>query len=194
MFMTKSISTLLLISMTLSLSMTSINANEDELVSRAENAMIQKELEEKATLLKNIKLQEDANISCLVTAVYYESGIEDNEGQKAVASVILNRIKYKTYGIKWKDICHVVHYKVGKICAFTWACDTPSRPDKKTLDEIKKLVYPLYTNFKNNKPYDTTEKSTYFHNFTVYPYWAEELIKTKIIGNHIFYRRGSTKA
>jgi len=189
MFMTKSISTLLLISMTLSLPTTSINANEDELIARAENAMIQKELEQKAKLLKNIKLQEDANISCLVTAVYYESGIEDNEGKKAVASVILNRIKYKTYGIKWKDICHVVHYKVGKVCAFTWACNIPSRPDKKTLDNIKKVVYPLYVNFKNNKPYDNTEKSTYFHNFTVSPNWAEELIKTKIIGNHIFYRQ-----
>jgi len=189
MFMTKSISTLLLISMTLSLPTTSINANEDELIARSEKAMIQKELEEKAKLLKNIKLQEDANISCLVTAVYYESGIEDNEGKKAVASVILNRIKYKTYGIKWKDICHVVHYKVGKVCAFTWACNIPSRPDKKTLDNIKKVVYPLYVNFKNNKPYDNTEKSTYFHNFTVSPNWAEELIKTKIIGNHIFYRQ-----
>jgi len=189
MFMARSISTLLLISMTLSLPTTSINANEDELIARSEKAMIQKELEEKAKLLKNIKLQEDANISCLVTAVYYESGIEDNEGKKAVASVILNRIKYKTYGIKWKDICHVVHYKVGKVCAFTWACNIPSRPDKKTLDNIKKVVYPLYANFKNNKPYDNTEKSTYFHNFTVSPNWAEEFIKTKIIGNHIFYRQ-----
>ena len=193
MFMARSISTLLLISMTLSLPVTSINVNEEELLSRAENAMIQEKLEKKATLLKNIKLQEDANISCLVRAVYYESGIEDNEGQKAVASVILNRIKYRTYGIKWKDICHVVHFRVGKVCAFTWACDTPSRPDKKTLDEIKKIVYPLYANFKNNKPYDNTEKSTYFHNFTVSPNWAEELIKTKIIGNHIFYRRDLTK-
>ena len=58
MFMTRSISTLLLISMTLSLPVTSINVNEEELLSRAENAMTQEKLEKKATLLKNIKLQD----------------------------------------------------------------------------------------------------------------------------------------
>jgi len=136
-----------------------------------------------------LTVQAQKQVTCLAENIYFEAGHEPLEGKKAVASVILNRIKYKTYGIKWKDICHVVHYKVGKVCAFTWACNIPSRPDKKTLDNIKKVVYPLYVNFKNNKPYDNTEKSTYFHNFTVSPNWAEELIKTKIIGNHIFYRQ-----
>src|SRR5579872_563138 len=60
--------------------------------------------------------------ACLADAVYYEAGFEPLDGQRAVAQVVLNRVRDRNFP---NTICGVVYEgwrrKTG--CQFSFACD-----------------------------------------------------------------------
>ena len=58
---------------------------------------------------------------CLTQAVYYEAGFEPLEGRRAVAQVVLNRLRHPAFP---KSICGVVYQGAGTgTCQFTFVCD-----------------------------------------------------------------------
>ena len=122
---------------------------------------------------------------CLAQAVYYESAGQPLEGQRAVAQVVLNRMRHPAYP---KSVCGVVYQgserRTG--CQFTFTCDgslarKPSRSGWDLADRVARQALS-----------GTVERSvgtaTNYHADFVVPYWASSLQKLVTIGNHIFYR------
>ena len=71
-------------------------------------------------------------LKCLTDAIYYEAANEPDAGQRAVAQVILNRMRHPTYP---NSVCGVIYQgserRTG--CQFSYACDgsmarIPARP------------------------------------------------------------------
>jgi hypothetical protein len=62
---------------------------------------------------------DNADLNCLTQAVYYEARGESQDGQRAVAQVVLNRVRHPAFP---KTICGVVHQRSAVGCQFTFAC------------------------------------------------------------------------
>jgi spore germination cell wall hydrolase CwlJ-like protein len=131
---------------------------------------------------KRIELA-DADFNCLVQAVYFEAGQEIPEGQRAVAEVILNRVRDPRFP---KTVCAVIHDSNPKGCQFSWWCDGKSdaTPDvdrwatsKQAVIDVLDGAYP-----------DPTKGALFYHARFVKPRWSRKLEKTAMIGGHIFYR------
>ena len=56
---------------------------------------------------------------CLAETVYFEARGESADGQKAVAQVVLNRVRHPAFP---KTICGVVHQRTSGTCQFSFAC------------------------------------------------------------------------
>lgn len=135
---------------------------------------------------------------CMANALYHEARGEKTDGQKAVAQVILNRVKSDAYP---GTICGVVYENALKKnrCQFSFACDgiddTPKEKDaydaalKMAEGAVKYGVFAdgLAPNFRDKAQ---TQKSqiTHYHTTAVSPSWGKKLRPIKTIGRHIFYR------
>ena len=131
-------------------------------------------------------------LNCLATAIYFEARGEPEEGQLAVAQVVLNRVKNPAYP---DTICGVVYQNKSKRnrCQFSFACDGRSDrvTDKSAWTKARELarrsVEEQSTTF-----IDEVGSATHYHATYVRPRWAGRMTKTDKIGRHIFYntRRG----
>ncbi len=134
----------------------------------------------------------ESELKCLATAIYFEARGEPEEGQLAVAQVVLNRVKNPTYP---NTICGVVYQNKSKRnrCQFSFACD--GRADRisdkaswaKAEELAKKSVEQQSATFL-----EEVGSATHYHATYVRPRWAGRMTKTDKIGRHIFYntRRG----
>ncbi len=123
---------------------------------------------------------------CLAEAVYFESRSEPEEGQAAVAQVVLNRA---TSGLYPASICGVVyqnrtHYKA---CQFSFACEGKSlrlteMDSWRTASRIADAVIDGQTYLSD------VGGATHYHAKYVRPGWARRLVKMDVIGHHIFYK------
>ena len=61
-------------------------------------------------------------LSCLASAIYYEAGSQDEDGQRAVAQVVLNRVRHPAFPA---SVCAVVYEGSTRPtgCQFTFTCD-----------------------------------------------------------------------
>ncbi len=123
-------------------------------------------------------------LKCLSDAIYYEAANEPDDGQRAVAQVIINRMRHPTYP---NSICGVIYQgserRTG--CQFSYSCDgsmarTPARPaylrgQRVALAAISGSVYA------------PVGMATHYHATYVYPYWAPSLNYLGTIGAHRFY-------
>jgi hypothetical protein len=127
------------------------------------------------------------SIDCLTAAIYYEAANEPLDGQRAVAQVILNRMRHPAYP---HSVCGVIYQgatrKTG--CQFSFTCDgslarvpVPARWQQATVVAAAALGGYVYT---------PVGWATHYHADYVVPYWAQSLEKLATIGRHIFYRRG----
>ena len=58
---------------------------------------------------------------CLAAAIYYEAADQSAEGRRAVAQVVINRVRHPNFP---KSVCGVVYQGAShKGCQFTFACD-----------------------------------------------------------------------
>lgn len=69
--------------------------------------------------------EESRDMECLGQAIYYEARGEPFEGQAAVAQVVLNRVRHKSYP---KTVCGVVFQHTGGGCQFSFACHGSGKP------------------------------------------------------------------
>jgi len=123
-------------------------------------------------------------LHCLAQAIYYEAGMEPDAGQRAVAQVILNRVRHPSYP---GTVCGVIYQGSERItgCQFTYTCDGSLRrkPVRYHWARASKVAAEALA----GKSYTTVGTATHYHASYVYPYWAPSLRFLGTIGAHRFY-------
>lgn len=126
----------------------------------------------------------EAALRCMTQAVYYEAASEADTGQRAVAQVVLNRVRHPAFP---NTVCGVVYQGSERVtgCQFSFTCDgslarVPSisgwaRAERVARDAFAGRVAAAVGN------------ATHYHADYVVPYWAPTLDKAATIGAHIFY-------
>jgi hypothetical protein len=125
---------------------------------------------------------------CLTAAIYYEAASESDDGQRAVAQVVLNRVRHPAYP---NTVCDVVYQgteRGDRLCQFSYACDgsmarLPSRDGWTRASRIARAALAGYV-------FPNVGAATHYHTLAVNPVWNKSLTPTAIIGAHIFYRWG----
>lgn len=122
---------------------------------------------------------------CLAAAAYYEAAGEGDDGMRAVAQVVLNRLRHPAFP---KTICGVVFEGSERTsgCQFTFTCDgsmarVPSVSGWKRAEKIAAEALA-------GKIFKSVGWSTHYHTNWVVPAWSGQLDKTAAVGTHLFYR------
>lgn len=123
-------------------------------------------------------------LKCMTQAIYYEAANEPAQGKRAVAQVVLNRMRHPAYP---SSVCGVVYDGANKrVCQFSFTCDgsllrTPmARQWKESLSIAKAALGGAIE--------PSVGTATHYHADYVLPRWAYTLGKIDKIGVHIFYR------
>ncbi|UUR06965.1 cell wall hydrolase [Sphingomonas glaciei] len=128
-------------------------------------------------------------IDCLTQAIYYEAASEGVDGGRAVAQVILNRVRHGGYP---NSVCGVVYQGSQRVtgCQFTFTCDgSLARTPVAYLWSRSRLIA---SEALAGRIFAPVGYSTHYHADYVVPYWAASLDKVAVVGRHIFYNfRGS---
>jgi spore germination cell wall hydrolase CwlJ-like protein len=122
---------------------------------------------------------------CLAEAVYFESRSEPENGQAAVAQVVLNRVRS---GIFPTDVCGVVYQDRNRpfACQFSFACEGKSlRIEEPGAWAVATRIAQEVVTGANFNP-KVAEALNYHANY-VMPFWAPSLRRVDRIGAHIFY-------
>ena len=124
-------------------------------------------------------------LECLTSAIYYEAAQEPTDGQRAVAQVVLNRVKHPAFP---NSVCGVVYEGSTRAtgCQFTFTCDGSMRfaPIPSLWNRARKVAEAAL----NGSVFAPAGYATHYHANYVVPYWASSLVKTSVQGAHIFYR------
>ena len=123
-------------------------------------------------------------VDCLAENIYHEARAEGEKGQTAVALVTMNRVNDERFP---KKVCEVVKQKTNGTCQFSWFCMKVAL-NKRSEDYQEALKTALYVYANYDLIEDFTKGSLYYHADYVRPGW--KLLKTVVIGRHIFYREG----
>ena len=124
-------------------------------------------------------------LECLTSAIYYEAGQESTDGQRAVAQVVLNRVRHPAFP---SSVCGVVYQGSTRQtgCQFTFTCDGSMTrgPMRDSWDRARKVAEAALA----GAVYGPVGNATHYHANYVFPYWAPTLAKTAVVGAHLFYR------
>jgi spore germination cell wall hydrolase CwlJ-like protein len=124
-------------------------------------------------------------LDCLASAVYYEAGNQDTDGERAVAQVVLNRVRHPAFP---NSVCGVVYQGSTRPtgCQFTFTCDgsLTRQPDA----DGWRRAYTVAENALSGAVYAPVGWATHYHADYVVPTWASSMAKDAIVGAHIFYR------
>ena len=124
-------------------------------------------------------------LNCLASAVYYEAGSQDDDGERAVAQVVLNRVRHPAFP---STVCGVVYEGSTRAtgCQFTFTCDGSlyRQPDAAGWRRAYKVAEAALGGYV----YTPVGWATHYHANYVVPYWASSLAKSAVVGAHIFYR------
>jgi len=124
-------------------------------------------------------------LSCLASAVYYEAGNQDENGERAVAQVVLNRVRHPAFP---GSICGVVYEGSTRTtgCQFTFTCDGSlnRQPDADGWRRAMQIAAEALA----GSVYAPVGWATHYHADYVVPYWASTMAKNAVVGAHLFYR------
>lgn len=124
-------------------------------------------------------------LQCLASAVYYEAGNQDENGERAVAQVVLNRVRHPAFP---NSVCGVVYEGSTRTtgCQFTFTCDgsLSRQPDA----DGWRRAYRVSEEALAGKVYAAVGWATHYHADYVLPTWASSMAKNAIVGAHLFYR------
>ncbi|MCH9698300.1 MAG: cell wall hydrolase [Gammaproteobacteria bacterium] len=126
-----------------------------------------------------------SELQCMALNLYFEARSESKDGQKAVAHVVMNRVRHSGFP---RSICDVV--KQGGEdkryhCQFTWWCDGHSDRPRNKRSWRQSVV--LAAQVLSNQTSDPTNGALWYHAEYVNPYWRSSMQKGPKIGKHIFY-------
>jgi spore germination cell wall hydrolase CwlJ-like protein len=123
-------------------------------------------------------------LQCLASAVYYEAGSQDDDGERAVAQVVLNRVRHPAFP---GTVCGVVYQGSTRAtgCQFTFTCDGSlyRQPDAIGWRRATRIAEAAL----GGSVYAPVGWATHYHADYVVPYWASTLAKNAVVGAHIFY-------
>jgi spore germination cell wall hydrolase CwlJ-like protein len=121
---------------------------------------------------------------CLAAGVLYEAG-DDPVGQRAVAQVILNRVRHPAFP---KSVCGVVFQGAERStgCQFTFTCDgaLTRRYSAAAWQRASALAKDALTGRVEKK----VGTATHYHTDWVVPYWSASLDKVSEVNTHLFFR------
>lgn len=125
-------------------------------------------------------------LDCLAQAIYYEARSESENGQRAVAQVVINRVRHPAWP---NSVCGVVYQgplRAGGGCQFTFTCDGSLviRPRGIGWASARAIAAEALA----GRAYAPVGLATHYHTNAVAPTWAPRLALTTVIGAHIFYR------
>jgi len=124
-------------------------------------------------------------LECLAAAIYYEAASESDEGQRAVAQVVLNRVRHPAFPA---TVCGVVYQGAERAsgCQFSFACDgamarvpAPAAWARATHTAAAALAGYVFA---------PVGLATHYHTYAVTPVWNRSLVMTDAIGAHFFHR------
>jgi hypothetical protein len=121
---------------------------------------------------------------CMTQAIYYEAGFEPVEGRRAVAQVVINRMRHPAFP---KSVCGVVYQGArDPVCQFSFVCDGSlyRRPEVGAWKDAERIAAAALDGYVEK----AVGAATHYHADYVAPYWAPRLAKIAQIGAHIFYR------
>ena len=124
-------------------------------------------------------------LNCLASAVYYEAGNQDSDGERAVAQVVLNRVRHPAFP---NSVCGVVYQGSTRAtgCQFTFTCDgsLAREPDA----EGWRRAWKVAEDALSGTVYTPVGWATHYHADYVLPTWAASMAKNAVLGTHLFYR------
>ena len=129
-------------------------------------------------------MSEQRALECLTQAVYYEAGFEPEAGRRAVAQVVLNRLRHPAFP---KSVCGVVYQRTRTpVCQFTFVCDGAlyRSPEPGAWRQARAIAAAALAGHVER----SVGVATHYHADYVAPRWAPLLAKVAQIGAHIFYR------
>jgi spore germination cell wall hydrolase CwlJ-like protein len=132
-------------------------------------------------------LEASRDLDCLTQAVYYEARGEGRDGMKAVAQVVLNRVRHPAFP---KSVCGVVFQGANRStgCQFSFTCNGAmrGRVNSAAWDRARTVA----TGALSGQVFGTVGNATHFHTTGVSPRWRNSLVRVSQVGDHLFYRFG----
>lgn len=125
-------------------------------------------------------------INCMTEAVYYEAGFEPLPGQRAVAQVILNRLRDRNFPA---SVCGVVYQGAKRRtgCQFSFVCDGSRRRRPPGLHEWNRARV-VAVQALGGYVMAAVGTATHYHTHAVDPWWRSTVVQVAQIGAHVFYR------
>lgn len=127
--------------------------------------------------------QNDAD--CLTQAVYYEARGEGVDGMRAVAQVILNRVRHPAFP---KTICNVVYQGAlhGTSCQFSFVCNGAmgNRVESSAWRRARDVAGAALEGYVMK----SVGTATHFHTLRVDPMWSATMVRVATVGGHAFYQ------
>ena len=128
----------------------------------------------------------DRSLECLTQAIYYEARSQSDDGQRAVAQVVLNRVRHPAFP---NSVCGVVYQGSERTtgCQFTFTCDGSMNGGVQPYawERARRIAEAAL----HGSVYRPVGLATNYHTTAIHPYWAPSLVPQVIVGAHIFYRR-----
>lgn len=123
-------------------------------------------------------------LQCLTSAIYYEAANEPDDGQRAVAQVVLNRVRHPSFP---KTVCGVVFQGSERAgCQFSFACDgAMARVPSATAWARARMVA---ASALAGSVFAPVGLATHYHTYAVKPAWNRGLVMTGVFGAHFFHR------
>ncbi len=123
-------------------------------------------------------------LQCLTQAIYYEAASEPDDGQRAVAQVVLNRVRHPAFPA---TVCGVVFQGSEKRgCQFSFACDGAMAriPSRTAWARAQRVAGAALA----GSVFAPVGMATHYHTYAVTPSWNRSLVMTGMFGAHLFHR------
>ena len=124
-------------------------------------------------------------VDCMAAGTLYEAG-DDTSGEKAVAQVVLNRLRHPAFP---KTVCGVVFEGQERStgCQFSFSCDGAVQRWHPTEDAWLR-ARAVATAALSGAVYRPVGYATHYHTDWVVPYWQSSLDKIAAVNTHLFFR------
>lgn len=124
-------------------------------------------------------------LDCMAAGVLYEAG-DDTEGERAVAQVVLNRLRHPAFP---KTVCGVIFEGQERStgCQFSFACDRALTRWTPTADAWRR-AREVAASALAGSVYKPVGYATHYHTDWVVPYWQASLDKVVAVHSHLFFR------
>lgn len=132
-------------------------------------------------------LDASRELDCLTQAVYYEARGEGGDGMKAVAQVVLNRVRHPAFP---KTVCGVVFQGAARSsgCQFSFTCSGVMRG--RINASAWNRARAVASGALSGSVFARVGAATHFHTTGVAPGWRSSLVQVSQVGSHLFYRFG----